>query len=146
MTVFFGLFFVFSTQSLTAHYVPNSAVTGIFWSLGVTHDIALALVLHLVRLLSKPGWRSYWKQPLPAVELGFTLPPAWPSCREWSDCWTRAQILTIHMENQFIVLCLLFWSFYLKKCSWIQGLLISTGNQASWKHQLSAMDRTKQKY
>ncbi len=44
-------------------------------------------------VLLKQGQCSNSKQPLPAAELGFTLPPAWPSHWEQCDCWTRAQVL-----------------------------------------------------
>lgn len=43
-------------------------------------------------MLLKQGQCSNSKQPLPAAELGFTLPPAWPSHWEQCDCWTRAQV------------------------------------------------------
>lgn len=52
------------------------------------------------------------KQPLPAAELGFTPPPAWPSHREQCDCWTWAQALP-YTQGLKAPSCSFYLSFYL---------------------------------
>lgn len=62
-------------------------------------------------VLLKQGQCSNSKQPLPAAELGFTLPPAWPSHWEQCDCWTCAHVLPYTQGLQALT-CSFYLSIY----------------------------------